>query len=356
MSDTISSYLNKIKTARYGSEVLSAICGALEECYSDVNSPSLKKEAFKKAIQELNESGIFAGFTLGDGSITNSKLADGSVTKDKIAPSVTFGLDAATKKALLDLLAKVDYTSENGKLLYKRLKSTLEMESFTKNKILEIEYSEADVANKYLTDKVSGYKNPARANNPSSVAMQCRYYKDQSEFDSGVGAKGLSIVVVYTKNKDNSGTYGTAHGPLYLNGDGNGSGIAFDGVFSYTATTGGTKGSYFNSWRNNQPINYNIDKAFDDYAPVPYTLIASFGTDGSITIWVNGKKVASGLYTDFANFSTSSNIFVYSMNNNMPDAGCTFYLSAYRFCKSTLMYEGVFTDEEASTVNDFFLQ
>ena len=138
MSDTISTYLNKIKNAKYGNEVLEAICGGLEECYSDVTSSSLKLQAFKTAIQELSESGAFTGLTLGDGSVTGSKLADGSVTKNKLDPSVTFGLDADAKKALLDLLAKVDYTSENGKLLYRRLKSTLEMESFQKDKILEI--------------------------------------------------------------------------------------------------------------------------------------------------------------------------------------------------------------------------
>ena len=54
----ISGFINQIQNAVYGEQVRSAIVGALEACYSDVENPDLQTEAFTAAINAAYASGI----------------------------------------------------------------------------------------------------------------------------------------------------------------------------------------------------------------------------------------------------------------------------------------------------------
>lgn len=58
MASAISGFINTIKTAIYGEQVRTAIVNALEQCYSDVNSPSLQTEGFLAALNEAYAGGI----------------------------------------------------------------------------------------------------------------------------------------------------------------------------------------------------------------------------------------------------------------------------------------------------------
>lgn len=54
----ISGYINQIQNAVYGEQVRSSIVSALEQCYADVNSPSLQSEAFSEALNAAYAGGI----------------------------------------------------------------------------------------------------------------------------------------------------------------------------------------------------------------------------------------------------------------------------------------------------------
>lgn len=54
----ISGFINSIRNAVYGEQVRSAIISALEQCYSDVNAPSLQTEAFATALDAAYAGGI----------------------------------------------------------------------------------------------------------------------------------------------------------------------------------------------------------------------------------------------------------------------------------------------------------
>lgn len=54
----ISGFINTIRNAVYGEQVRTAIVNALEQCYSDVNNPSLQTEAFETALNEAYADGI----------------------------------------------------------------------------------------------------------------------------------------------------------------------------------------------------------------------------------------------------------------------------------------------------------
>lgn len=58
MASAISGFINQIRTAVYGEQVRSAIVGALEACYSDVENPDLQSAAFIEAINAAYASGI----------------------------------------------------------------------------------------------------------------------------------------------------------------------------------------------------------------------------------------------------------------------------------------------------------
>lgn len=67
----ISGFINSIRTAVYGEQVRGAIASALEQCYSDVSSPSLNTAAFSAAIEaayadgflDIQEKDTIAGMT-----------------------------------------------------------------------------------------------------------------------------------------------------------------------------------------------------------------------------------------------------------------------------------------------------
>lgn len=54
----ISGYISQIQNAVYGEQVRGAIVSALEQCYSDVSSPSLQTEAFQTALNAAYAGGI----------------------------------------------------------------------------------------------------------------------------------------------------------------------------------------------------------------------------------------------------------------------------------------------------------
>ncbi len=363
MSDTISTYLNKIKNAKYGNEVLEAICGGLEECYSDVTSSSLKLQAFKTAIQELSESGAFTGLTLGNGSITGSKLADGSVTKNKLDPSVTFNIDSATQKALLDLLAKVDYTSENGKILYKRLKSTFEMDSFSKPKILSINFTEDAYTNKhYLTDDVSKYNFPVASNNDNVCPIYCRYYNNINDYNEGVGDKGFTILVRITGDLSLAGSDQRDRQPLiymvrhFANNSWKNYTLGVKSAGQYKTTKNTNAQTGFVATAAYAPLKWSMA---GDLPGTPYTLIMSFSKTGSITAWVNGVKIATGQLTDFLKWDTTSGFWAYvEKPSAVPTlvTGPSCNMKSYQDYDKLVIYEGAFSDSEAKTVNDFFHQ
>lgn len=75
MASAISGFINSIKTAVYGEQVRSAIVGALEACYSDVESPSLNQAAFTAAINEAYAGGILDIQTVTNfNDMTNDKI------------------------------------------------------------------------------------------------------------------------------------------------------------------------------------------------------------------------------------------------------------------------------------------
>lgn len=80
----IQNYLTQILSAVYGREVRQSIHDAIEQCYDDVNNPTLNTEALNDAIQKKIDSGELAGMTLGDKSVTNAKLADDSVDTSNV--------------------------------------------------------------------------------------------------------------------------------------------------------------------------------------------------------------------------------------------------------------------------------
>lgn len=58
MASAISGFINTIRTAIYGEQVRGAIASALEQCYSDVNAPSLQSEGFYAALTQAYNGGI----------------------------------------------------------------------------------------------------------------------------------------------------------------------------------------------------------------------------------------------------------------------------------------------------------
>ncbi len=57
---SIQTYLNSIMSAIYGEEVRSSIKSAIQQCYSDVGSPTLNRAAFEAAIQTKLDDGTVA--------------------------------------------------------------------------------------------------------------------------------------------------------------------------------------------------------------------------------------------------------------------------------------------------------
>ena len=81
----ISTLLNQILEAKYGEQVRQSIHDSIEQCYEDVNNPSLREEGFYNAVQQAIEDGTLDSLAIEDGSITASKIAEGAVGELAIA-------------------------------------------------------------------------------------------------------------------------------------------------------------------------------------------------------------------------------------------------------------------------------
>lgn len=81
----ISTLLNQILEAKHGEQVRQSIHDSIEQCYEDVNNPSLREESFYNAVQQAIEDGTLDSLAIEDGSITASKIAEGAVGELAIA-------------------------------------------------------------------------------------------------------------------------------------------------------------------------------------------------------------------------------------------------------------------------------
>lgn len=102
MADTnIETYLNKIIKSVYGRDVRDAIYKAIEQCYSDVTSPTLNESSFRSQIeykfQELIDDGTLVNLAIEDGSITSEKLAS------DIFSVIPLGVDAYEQEVVVDV-------------------------------------------------------------------------------------------------------------------------------------------------------------------------------------------------------------------------------------------------------------
>jgi len=75
----ISNFLSFLRSAIYAIDVRDGIADAIEQCYNDVNNPTLKTEALEAALQTKIDEGEMAALTIGDHTITAEKLAQGVI-------------------------------------------------------------------------------------------------------------------------------------------------------------------------------------------------------------------------------------------------------------------------------------
>lgn len=75
----ISNFLTFLRSAIYAIDVRDGIADAIEQCYNDVNNPTLKTEALEAALQTKIDEGEMAALTIGDGTITAAKFASGVI-------------------------------------------------------------------------------------------------------------------------------------------------------------------------------------------------------------------------------------------------------------------------------------
>ena len=75
----ISNFLSFLRSAIYAIDVRDGIADAIEQCYNDVNNPTLKTEALEAALQTKIDEGEMAALTIGDHTITAAKLAQGVI-------------------------------------------------------------------------------------------------------------------------------------------------------------------------------------------------------------------------------------------------------------------------------------
>jgi len=75
----ISNFLTFLRSAIYAIDVRDGIADAIEQCYNDVNNPTLKTEALEAALQTKIDEGEMAALTIGDHTITAAKLANGVI-------------------------------------------------------------------------------------------------------------------------------------------------------------------------------------------------------------------------------------------------------------------------------------
>ena len=92
---TISQLLQYILSKRYGEEVRGAIRDAIEKCYQDVNSATLREDAFKAALQAAIDHGDIPGMVVADNSISGAKIQDGTIPLRKLSEAVQITVDSA---------------------------------------------------------------------------------------------------------------------------------------------------------------------------------------------------------------------------------------------------------------------
>lgn len=113
----ISNFLTFLRSAIYAIDVRDGIADAIEQCYNDVNNPTLKTEALEAALQTKIDEGEMAALTIGDHTITAEKLAQGVIdntltTSGAAADAKKTGDEIAAVKADLDDVKEV--VSEGG--------------------------------------------------------------------------------------------------------------------------------------------------------------------------------------------------------------------------------------------------
>lgn len=89
----ISTDINKIRKAVWADEVRESIAHGIEQCYKDVSNPTLQTDALEAALQTKIDEGEMAALTIGDGTITTSKIANGAITQAKLDPNISFEAD-----------------------------------------------------------------------------------------------------------------------------------------------------------------------------------------------------------------------------------------------------------------------
>ena len=87
---SIQTYLNSIMSAIYGEEVRSSIKSAIQQCYSDVGSPTLNRAAFEAAIQTKLDDGTIEEMI---NSLTASEKQQLIGLLDEDAPNVDTSSD-----------------------------------------------------------------------------------------------------------------------------------------------------------------------------------------------------------------------------------------------------------------------
>ena len=92
---TISQLLQYILSKRYGEEVRGAIHDAIEKCYQDVNSATLREDAFQAALQAAIDHGDIPGMVIADNSISGAKIQDGTIPLRKLSEAVQITVDSA---------------------------------------------------------------------------------------------------------------------------------------------------------------------------------------------------------------------------------------------------------------------
>lgn len=180
----ISNFLSFLRSAIYAIDVRDGIADAIEQCYNDVNNPTLKTEALEAALQTKIDEGKMAALTIGDGTITGAKLANGTIPKAKLDPSITFDADSAfdttstnaiqnkvvagaistlhedifndaIKEALLNCFNHVGWEDENGK----QYRDALELALYPNNVVSISATLTLGNHNVYTTDNINSLKN-----------------------------------------------------------------------------------------------------------------------------------------------------------------------------------------------------
>jgi len=107
----ISNFLTFLRSAIYAIDVRDGIADAIEQCYNDVNNPTLKTEALEAALQTKIDEGEMAALTIGDHTITAAKLAQGVI--DNTLATSGAAADAAETGRQIGLL-RADLVNQVG--------------------------------------------------------------------------------------------------------------------------------------------------------------------------------------------------------------------------------------------------